>query len=118
MSIAFDQDTITIATGTTNPNVLAGRLLDKAPFVCAARLLAAGSAAGLYVTITAGLDTICRQVAVNAQNRVPVEPDDVLTDFIIRKPGDGIGISVNNPTLGNIDFNFRLILTELEEVPM
>lgn len=113
MGKAFDQLTVTVLANDTNPNVLQGRLLDRAPFLARGTIFATGSAAGLQATITAGMTTVARAVDVNAQNRIPVDPDDKLVEEIYFAPGDGFGISVTNTTAGNLDVNIRIVLEEL-----
>jgi len=114
MGKAVDQLTVTILANDTNPNILQGRLLDRAPFLARGVIFAAGSAAGLQATITAGMTTVARAVDINAENRLPIDPDDRLIDDILFAPGDGFGISVTNTTAGNLDINVRIILEELE----
>jgi hypothetical protein len=111
---AVDQLLVVVVANTTNANVLTGRLLDRAPFLARAKIYAAGSAAGLQATITAGMTTVARAVDINAQNRIPVDPDDLLVDDILMAPGDGFGISVTNTTGGNLTLNIRIVLEELE----
>ena len=111
--MAFGQLTVTIVAATTNPNVLQGRLLDRAPFLANGKIFATGSAAGLQATITNGMNIEARAVDVNAQNRIPVDPDDLLLGDIIFQPGASFGIAVTNTTVGDLDFNVRIVLDEL-----
>lgn len=107
-----DQLTTTILANATNNNVNSGRTFERAPTLVQGRLYCAGSAAGLTCALTVGTQTVTPATAVNAQNRLPVVPDDMLTDFIAQ-PGELIQITVVNTTAGNLDFNHRI---EMDEV--
>lgn len=116
MPRAFDQLLVTIVANTTNPNVLQGRLLDRSPFLAKGIIWAAGSAAGLQMTVSAGLTTICRAVDINAEDRIPIEPDDrVVSDFVC-EPGAQLGLAVTNTTAGDLDVYIRIELEEQELV--
>jgi hypothetical protein len=115
MGKAFDQlGPLVIVANTTNPNVLQGRLLDRAPFLAAGTVYATGSNAGLQMTLTSGMDTVCRAIDINAQNRVPVVPDDVLVTDFICQPGAQLGLAVTNTTAGNLNVFIKIELVELE----
>jgi len=116
MPKTFDQLALVILANTTNPNILQGRLLDRSPFLAKGVVWMAGSAAGLQTTITAGLTTVCRAVDINAQNRIPVDPDDRIVSDFVAEPGAQLGVSVTNTTGGNLTVNFRIELEEQELV--
>jgi hypothetical protein len=114
MAKALDQLAVVIVANTTNPNVLQGRLLDRAPFFCTGTIFATGSAAGLQATVTSGMQTVCRAIDVNAQNRIPVDPDDLLISEFMADPGAQLGLAITNTTAGNLTVNIRIVLQEVE----
>jgi len=114
MGKAVDQLVVTIVANTTNPNVLQGRLLSRAPFLCRGTIFATGSAAGLQATITSGMNTICRAIDINEQDRIPVVPDDLLLSDIMAEAGAELGLAITNTTAGDLDFYCKIELEELE----
>lgn len=114
MAKAFDQLVVTVVANTTNPNILQGRLLDRSPFLAQGDIFATGSAAGLQATITSGMDTVCRGIDINAEDRIPITPDDLLVSGFIAQAGAQIGIAVSNITAGDLDVFLRIELMEME----
>jgi hypothetical protein len=107
---------VTVVANTTTENVLAGNRFERAPFLAKGILLCAGSAAGLQAELNVGGRSVTPPTTVNAQNRLPVVPDDTLTaDWLVDR-GELIQIRVQNTTGGNLVFNFKMELEEMELV--
>lgn len=112
------QDSISIGANATDQNVLntQGKRIRTAPEgnrVWKLTLFCTGSAAGLYASLYTGSENPIENSAINAQNRVPVVPDDVLATDIFVRSGEQIQLSVQNTTAGALTFNYRI---ELEDV--
>jgi len=71
-------ETVVAANGLS-ANVLAGELFEILPANAAVELYVTGSAAGLRANFSIGGVQQLEEAVVNAQNRTPVVPDDVLT---------------------------------------
>lgn len=109
------QDVVTINAYSTVPNILAGNRFERVPYAIGqGKLLVAGSALGLTVELNIGGRSITPAVAVNEQDRLPVEPDDTLAKDIQAFAGELIQITVVNPTAGNLDFYYRFEMDEME----
>jgi len=109
-----DQLATVIALGTTNGHIMAQRRFERAPFLCRGTLYANGSALGLTAELNVGGRSVSPATDVNAQNRLPVVPDDLLFAEWIAYPGEQIQITVANPTAGNLTFFWKIELEELE----
>jgi len=115
MGRASVQLTVTVVAGTTTENVLAGNRYERSPFAIAkGALFCTGSAAGLLAELNVGGRSITPPITVNAQNRLPVVPDDLLVDEWLTQSPELIQIRVQNTTVGNLDFNFKMELEEME----
>jgi hypothetical protein len=104
----------TILANSTTENVLAGNRFERAQFLGMGELYCAGSNAGLLAELNVGGRSVTPPTTVNAQNRLPVVPDDLLSDDWLANPGDLIQIRVQNTTGGNLTFNWKMQLTEME----
>jgi hypothetical protein len=111
-----DQLATVIVAATTNANVNAARRFERAPSLVRGKLYAAGSAAGLTCELNVGGRSITPPTTVNAQNRLPVVPDDLLAGDWYAAAGELIQITVVNTTGGNLTFNHRIELEEVELV--
>jgi len=111
-----DQLATLIVANTTNANVNAGRRFERAPALIRGKLFATGSAAGLTAELNVGGRSITPPTTVNAQNRLPVVPDDILVQDWYAAPGELIQVTVVNTTGGNLTFNHRLEMEEVEVV--
>lgn len=111
-----DQLSTAIAAGATNSNVNQGRRFERAPALVRGALYCTGSAAGLTCELNVGTRSETPATTVNAQNRLPVVPDDVLVAEFYAAPGELIQITVVNTTGGALTFNHRIDLEEVEAV--
>ncbi len=71
-------ETVVAANGLS-ANVLAGELFEILPANAVVELLVSGSAAGLRALFSIGGVQMLEEAVVNATNRTPVVPDDLLT---------------------------------------
>ena len=108
---------ISIAANTTDNNVLdtlglrAKQVPGAAGALYAVSLLATGSAAGLEHSLFIGQDQPVERSVVNAQNRIPVVPDDAVTPQpIAAESGEQIQIEVTNTTGGALTYVFTLMV--------
>ena len=110
-------DSISIAAGARNDDVLAAKR-NAIIHVTARRgariaLYTTGSAAGLFHEMYVGERNAMERSLVNAQNRVPVVPDDFVVGNIAGLPNERVRLSVDNPTGGAITLFYRLEIAEL-----
>lgn len=95
----------TIATVTTNNNVLAGNQFEFFPTRAIAEISVLGAATGLICDVLVGQRAIITQMPVSVvtvANRFGIYPDD----FTIKaggQAGERVIIRIQNPTGGNID---------------
>lgn len=68
-----------VAANGLSANVLSGELFETLPGNSVVELYTTGSAAGLRAFFSIGGVQMLEEAAVNAQNRTPVVPDDLLT---------------------------------------
>ena len=111
-----DQRTLTIAAGTILENAMQGRRFERAPYLAKGWLYCTGSAAGILAELNIGGRSVSPPINVNAQNRLPVVPDDLLFGDWLIAPGELLQITVQNPTANPLDFNFKIELEEQEVV--
>lgn len=108
----FLQKKITINAGAQHDNILTGSQWEFLPFHAQVNLALNGSAAGLVADIYTGTDTLAEDMHVNAANRYPVNPDDYqLAD--IAAAGERLKVRVRNPTGGNLDLYYGIIITPM-----
>jgi hypothetical protein len=114
MSKVAVQLAVVVLANTTTENVLQGNRYERSPFLALGSIFAAGSAAGLQAEVNIGGRSVTPPTTVNAQNRLPVVPDDLLVNDWLAEPGELIQIRVQNTTAGNLTFNFKMELEEQE----
>lgn len=114
MSKVVMQSNVSVAANTTVPNVASGMRYERSPFPAIGALYCAGSAAGLTLELNVGGRSISPPTVVNAQNRLPVVPDDLLIPDFECDQGELIQITVVNTTAGALTINWRLELEEAE----
>jgi hypothetical protein len=73
-------DRQSVAANATVTNVLAGKLHEFLNRPSAVRLYACASAVGLNSTLIVGSQSSVQDQEVNAQNRLPIVPDDFLAE--------------------------------------
>lgn len=103
---------VAVAANATNDNVLNGQQYQQLPFDAIIALLATGSAAGLRHTLSIGGALILDRGVVNANNRVPIEPDDTVIQAAEGYAGQLTFLSVSNTTAGALTYRARVVLQE------
>src|SRR5262245_59960270 len=73
-------DRQSVAANATVVNVLTGKLHEFLPRPSAVRLYSCASAVGLNCTFIVGSQSSVQDQEVNAQNRMPLVPDDFLAE--------------------------------------
>ena len=113
MKVAMQQS-ISIAANSTNNNVIAQQRYERPPFNAIGSLYATGSAAGLTAELNVAGNSITPPVTVNAQNRIPVVPDDLLLEGF-EVPADSLlQLTVVNTTGGALTFFWKIELEVIE----
>jgi len=102
-------DRQSVAANATVQNVLAGKIFEFAQRPSVLRLYATAAAVGLNVSFVVGARVIVDDQEVNAQNRMPLVPDDLLAEAGAR-PGERIVVRLRNTTAGAITAFTRLDL--------
>ncbi len=104
---------ISIAANTRNRNVLDGtrfqRVGDTPQLIT---IFDTGSAAGLNREFGVNSDTAVALGAVNANNRIPLDPDDKVADGIEAAAGANLFLPVENTTAGALTYRARLIFED------
>lgn len=109
------QSSVSVGAGATNENVVDQQRYERSPFDAYGDLYCAGSALGLTAELNVGGVSVTPPTQVNAQNRFPVVPDDVLTEDWEVPKGELIQVRVVNTTGGALTFFWRIELEEAEE---
>jgi hypothetical protein len=105
-----------VGIGATVDNILTGQRYERAPMAAIGSLYTCGSAAGLTAELNVGGISVTPPTTVNAQNRYPVVPDDVLVDEWEVLEGRLIQVTVVNTTGGALGFFWRVELAEAQMV--
>lgn len=108
------QSSVSIAGLTVNDNVLAGSQWEFLPFNARLDFGVNGDANGadLKVDIYSGTDVLCEQLTPNAQNRVPIWPDDFnLND--VAAGGERIKIRVRNTNAAARTLFYAVRITQI-----
>jgi len=93
-------ETVVAANGLS-ANVLAGELFEILPANAVVELYTTGSAAGLRALFSIGGVQMLEDAVVNAQNRTPVVPDDLL-DTEGGMQGQRLSLRYRNSTGGGL----------------
>lgn len=94
-----------IAANTQVDNIIAGQQYQTAPFDGYLAVRVCGSAAGLRLSLNVqGVSKLSR-LFVNANNRVPIQPDDVIISGIPVRAGQQITVPAENTTAGALTLN-------------
>jgi len=94
------QGTQSTAAASTTQNVLSGQVFERSPISGVARFALTAEAAGeSRVTIYVGGRVVMQESSLSRQARVPLIPDDVLTQHPVRA-GEQITISHRNTGAG------------------
>lgn len=106
------QSSVSVAANSTNSNVLSGERYERAPFNALGNLFCTGSALGLTSELNVGGVSVTPPIKVNAQNRLPVVPDDILVENFETYEGKLLQLTVSNTTGGALTFFWRVDLVE------
>lgn len=90
-------DRQSVAANSVVQNALTGKSHEFISEPSAVRLFATGSAVGLFFTFIVGDTVVVEDQEVNAQNRMPITPDDFLAEAG-GLPGDRIVVKIRNST--------------------
>lgn len=101
-------DLVAVLANTRSADLMANSPLQFTKFF--ARLLMAfnGEATGLRLTVLVGSEAVFDDVALNAVNRFPVNPDDYVYTTGA-EPGDQIQVFLRNTTVADIDCQFQIV---------
>jgi hypothetical protein len=103
---------LSLAAGATIPNVLDNLRFERTRIDSLLDVLATASAVGLLMETLVEGNSVSEAVSIQAANRLPTTPYDMVFNDVEVPTDKRIEIRVNNPTGGPISFNFR---TELQE---
>ncbi len=105
-------DRQSVAANATVTNALAGKTHEFLSRPSVIKMYATASAVGLFMTLLVGSEVYIEDQEVNAQNRLPILPDDFVTQGV-GGPGERIVIKYRNTTVGAITAFLRV---EVDEV--
>lgn len=104
------QSSISIAASpAVNDNVIQGSQFEFLPYNASIRFALNGSAAGLVADVYSGQDVLAEQMAINALNRIPINPDDFLLSDVA-SAGERIKVRVRNTTAGALTVFYALMI--------
>jgi len=101
-----------VAANATSANVLTGKSHEFVPFPSVVTLYSTAEAIGLNCTMIIGGVSIVDDQEVNAQNRMPIMPDDYLAQTVCRG-GERLVLRFRNTTVGAIDAFSRIDINPL-----
>ena len=90
-------DRQSVGANATVANVVSGKIHEFLTEASVVRLYATASAVGLNYSFLVGNESVVQDQEVNAQNRMPIIPDDFVAEWG-GLPGDRIVISPRNTT--------------------
>lgn len=88
-----------VAANSTSTNVLSGKSHEFVPFPAVVSLYATGEIVGINATFLVGGVAIVDDQEVNAQNRMPIIPDDYVAQTVCRG-GERLLLRFRNTTAG------------------
>jgi len=104
------QSSSSIGANATVSNTLSGQLYERPPYDCYGTLFVTGSATGLFAQINVNSVAVSDEVAMNAQNRIPVVPDDMLMTGWEAPAGGLIQLKFRNSTGGALTAAWKITL--------
>lgn len=104
-----------VAANSTDDNIIRNQQYQVAPFSGFLTLRDTGSAAGLRRTLNVGGASVLDRGIVNANNRMPIDPDDTIARGIEVFQGQQLFLPVQNTTGGALTYRARLILEQADE---
>jgi len=109
------QGATAVAATTTTENIISGQRYERSPWDAMGALYTAGSAAGLTAELNVNGISVTPPTTVNAQNRLPTVPDDMLVDDWEAPAGGLIQLRAVNSTGGALTLNWRVELYAIEQ---
>lgn len=106
------QSSVSVGAGATNDNVITGSQFEYLPYNALVEFGLNGSAAGLIADVYSGQDIVAENISLNAQNRIPVYPDDYTFNDAAAQ-GDRLKVRVRNPTGGALIVFYSVRVTPL-----
>lgn len=106
-------DRQSVAANATITNVLAGKIFEFAQRPSLAQIYATASAVGLNISFVVGNEVIVDDQEVNAQNRLPIVPDDLVAQAGAVR-GDRMVLRLRNTTGGAITAFTRVDLNPVQ----
>lgn len=104
-----------VAANTTNDNIIRDQQYQTAPFSGFLSIYDTGSAAGLRRTLNVAGSSLIDRGFVNANNRIPIVPDDLILDGAEVYEGQQIFLPVQNTTAGALTYRARIEIEAAEE---
>ncbi len=101
-------ESVSVGANARSADQMIGTTLQFAKFF--ARYLCAfnGAAAGLRLTMIVGSEIVFDDVALNAVNRFPVNPDDYVYSTGV-EPTDQVQVFIRNTTAGALVCQFQIV---------
>jgi hypothetical protein len=90
-----------VAANTVSDNVLSGQLYEFLSQPSVVTLFATGSATGLRTTFSIGGQLFVEEGVLNAQNRTPIPPDDLIVQEA-GLAGERLVLKYRNTTAGSL----------------
>jgi hypothetical protein len=90
-------DRRSVAANATEANVISGKTMEFISERSVVRLYATAAAIGLFCTLIVGTEVTLEDQELNAQNRMPILPDDFVA-AAGALPGDRIVVKLRNST--------------------
>jgi hypothetical protein len=91
-----------VAANGKNSGIFQGQLHEYVARRSIVRLYATAEAIGMKISVNNGFEQIVNDQEVNAQNRLPVRPDDLFTEYV-SPAGGRIVVDFRNTTATAID---------------
>lgn len=95
---------VSVAANATNDNVMRDQQYQTAPFDGYATLRDTGSATGLRRSLLISGRSVVDRGFVNTNNRIPIVPDDIVTQGVPVAQGQQISVPVFNTTAGALTY--------------
>lgn len=103
------QSSVSVPATSVIDNLLNGSQFEFLPYHAHLSFAVNGASPGLVADVYSGQDVLCEAMAVNALNRIPINPDDfLLTD--VAAAGERIKVRVRNPTGAAIVVSFAVMI--------
>lgn len=106
------QGSVSVAANVANDNVIAGSQFEIMPYNARLNFGLCGSATGLLADVYSGADLVCENFALNANNRIPIQPDD-FTLMDVAAVNDRLKVKIRNTTGGALTAFWSIIVTPL-----